>query len=320
VAGISSTYLDHVTSWAMIMTSSQLIASANSHLGNVTDLLVHYNTFWHREPNCMITTRTTLIGLLDWTLLIAYIGSVRYGWSWNSSASTRGVIRPWRFSPPLVHILLAWSSPVRSMQVDKVGVETRALRRTSRVGLWADPILFLLYTADLIQLIERHDLSPHLYADDTQVCGLCPPSTTAQLLNRMSECLADVAAWMRSNRLQLNTAETEVIWCSSTLRQHQIPQSPLVFGSSFQCVLFATWEFTYFLIWWCGCTLQRLFRAVLRCSDSFTASGGLCQIQSCSHLSWHWCWRSSTMAAPRWQDCLPFSLTGCSRCWMQLCD
>ena len=31
------------------------------------------------------------------------------------------------------------------------------------------PILFLLYTADLIQLIERHDLSPYLYADDTQV-------------------------------------------------------------------------------------------------------------------------------------------------------
>jgi len=83
----------------------------------------------------------------------------------------------------------------------------------------------------LIQLIERHDLSPHLYANDTQVYGSCRPSTTARLLDRMSECLADVAAWMRSNRLQLNTAKTEVIWCSSTRRQHQIPQSPLVVGS-----------------------------------------------------------------------------------------
>ena len=67
-------------------------------------------------------------------------------------------------------------------------------------------------------------------------------------------------------------------------------------------------------------TSQRLFRAVLRCWDSFAASGGLCQIQSCSHLSWHWCSRSSTTAAPHWQDCLPFSLTGYSRCWMQLRD
>jgi hypothetical protein len=33
------------------------------------------------------------------------------------------------------------------------------------------PILFLLYTADLIGLIEQHSLQPHLYADDTQVFG-----------------------------------------------------------------------------------------------------------------------------------------------------
>ena len=38
-----------------------------------------------------------------------------------------------------VHILLAWSSPVRPMRVDQVGAETRALRRTSRVGPWSDP-------------------------------------------------------------------------------------------------------------------------------------------------------------------------------------
>jgi len=29
------------------------------------------------------------------------------------------------------------------------------------------PILFLLYTADLLRLIERHNLHPHAYADDT---------------------------------------------------------------------------------------------------------------------------------------------------------
>ena len=43
--------------------------------------------------------------------------------------------------------------------------------------------LFLLYTADLIQLIKGYDLSTHLYADDTQVYGSCRPSSTAQLLD-----------------------------------------------------------------------------------------------------------------------------------------
>ena len=31
------------------------------------------------------------------------------------------------------------------------------------------PVLFVMYTVDLIQLIESHGLVPHLYADDTQV-------------------------------------------------------------------------------------------------------------------------------------------------------
>ena len=45
------------------------------------------------------------------------------------------------------------------------------------------PILFLLYTADLLLLIEGHGLCPHLYANDTQVYGLCRPSATLELQN-----------------------------------------------------------------------------------------------------------------------------------------
>ena len=77
------------------------------------------------------------------------------------------------------------------------------------------PILFLLYTADLLGLIEQHDLIPHLYADDTQICGYSPPSDVLQLQERVSGCVDDVAKWMQSNRLQLNTAKTEVLWCAS---------------------------------------------------------------------------------------------------------
>ena len=85
------------------------------------------------------------------------------------------------------------------------------------------PILFLLYTANLIQLIKRHQLCPHAYADDTQIYGFCQPSTSTDLVDRVLACVADVSNWMRSNRLLLNSTKTEVLWCSSRRRQHLLP-------------------------------------------------------------------------------------------------
>ena len=43
-------------------------------------------------------------------------------------------------------------------------------------GAVLGPILFLLYVADLLKLIKRHQLSPHAYAEDTQIYGFCQPS------------------------------------------------------------------------------------------------------------------------------------------------
>jgi len=93
------------------------------------------------------------------------------------------------------------------------------------------PILFLLYTADLLQLVKSHELHPHLFADDTQIYGFCRPGDTTQLQESVSACIDKVASWMRSNRLQLNTAKTDFLWCTSPRRQHQLPTNPLTVGS-----------------------------------------------------------------------------------------
>jgi len=42
---------------------------------------------------------------------------------------------------------------------------------------------------------KGHGLRPHLYADDIQIYGFCPPSASLQLQNVISTCI-DVAAWM----------------------------------------------------------------------------------------------------------------------------
>ena len=48
------------------------------------------------------------------------------------------------------------------------------------------PILFVLYTADVLQLVRDHGLVTHAYADDTQILGICPPSETDALQSQVS--------------------------------------------------------------------------------------------------------------------------------------
>jgi len=102
------------------------------------------------------------------------------------------------------------------------------------------PILFVLYTVDLISLIKNHGLSPHLYADDTQVYGSCPPAAVDELSVKISDCINDVANWTKSNRLQLNPDKTEAMWCTTSRRRHQLPSTAIsIVGASVipaQCV------------------------------------------------------------------------------------
>jgi len=46
------------------------------------------------------------------------------------------------------------------------------------------PILFIMYTPDLVKLIEGHGLSPHLFADDTQLYGRLKERATLQLVSQ----------------------------------------------------------------------------------------------------------------------------------------
>jgi len=59
------------------------------------------------------------------------------------------------------------------------------------------------------------------------------PGSTVELQSRVSACVVAVSQWLKSNRLQLNATKTEIIWCSSTRRKHQIPTVLLTVGSDY---------------------------------------------------------------------------------------
>ena len=49
-----------------------------------------------------------------------------------------------------------------------------------------------MYTADLLQLVKRHQLIPHAYVDDTQIYGFCRPADSAELCEKVSVCIDEV--------------------------------------------------------------------------------------------------------------------------------
>jgi len=94
--------------------------------------------------------------------------------------------------------------------------------RTPRIGSRTSFICFVHCRRHFVDRNSCHGPT-HLYADDTQIYGLCLPAAVNTLSSQISGCISDVAAWMKSNRLQLNSDKTEVLWCTTNRRLHQLP-------------------------------------------------------------------------------------------------
>ena len=89
------------------------------------------------------------------------------------------------------------------------------------------------FTSDLINLVQNHGLRIHVYADDVQIYGFCPPSKRNDLSAQLSACLDSLTSWFASNRLQLNIKKTDFMWCATRRRQSVVSFDPIRRGSHF---------------------------------------------------------------------------------------
>ena len=71
-------------------------------------------------------------------------------------------------------------------------------------------ILYLLYTSPLGEVLRRHNMNFHFYADDSQVY-FSFDSNSSVIVPRIEACLHDIATWMSLNKLKLNGGKTELL-------------------------------------------------------------------------------------------------------------
>ena len=91
------------------------------------------------------------------------------------------------------------------------------------------PLLYTLYTVPLGNIIRKHHLNYHFYADDTQLYLCIEPSNIHDLIFSVEQCITEVKLWMHDNKLKLNDDKTEVILINP--KKYDIPFDHLTVGS-----------------------------------------------------------------------------------------
>ena len=65
------------------------------------------------------------------------------------------------------------------------------------------PLLYLLYTASISDVIASRQLNYHLYADDTQLYLAFKANDVNLAIDRVVSCVSEISSWMEQNDLKL---------------------------------------------------------------------------------------------------------------------
>ena len=119
----------------------------------------------------------------------------------------------------------------QSVSIENERSSSRPLTCGVPQGSVLGPILYLLYTAPLGDIMRRHDISYHMYADDMQIYLTFKSSVLGNMelsRERVEGCVCDIHQWMVQNNLMLNNGKTELLILHSKHRPQPSLESVVV--------------------------------------------------------------------------------------------
>ena len=73
------------------------------------------------------------------------------------------------------------------------------------------PILCVLYTLPIPEIVSYHSFSHHSFSDDNQLYKSGNVPQLSKIIHSTQSCVSDAKAWMTNHQLQLNDDKTEMI-------------------------------------------------------------------------------------------------------------
>ena len=87
------------------------------------------------------------------------------------------------------------------------------------------PVLFVLYTTPLSDIIANHSVNHQLFADDTQLQKSTPPNDVQSLTHDLQSCTDDIKVWATTNsnlmKIKLKPFSSRHLLCPRVTAYHR---------------------------------------------------------------------------------------------------
>jgi len=179
---------------------------------------------WSDVLTAADTRHVTLLGLLDLTAAFDCVDHDLLLLRLERKFGLTGSVLEWTRSFLVGRTQqVAYNGKLSPVQSVKYGVPQ---------GSVLGPLVFVLYTTELHQIVADHGLKLHQYADDCQVYVASLADDAVSAAEAVAGCIDDINTWLSVNRLRLNPTKTQIIWLGSKQRLLKIPVNGLVMGST----------------------------------------------------------------------------------------